>query len=325
MASCALEYGYPTMNAIGEKLHRSWQLFKHSVMVIREHPKLLVFPIVTGILTAGIALFFLAPVALVLLAPHWIEGGRIQAVADSVGFLRFKQAGNFNFQLQPIGAAILAVIYLLDMFLATMASVAFNSEILEALGSRPVSIRHGISVACRRWKSVLLWSLLAGILGLTIRALEERLAFFGRLIAGFIGLTWSVASIFAIPILARDSSVSNPFAVLSKSAETIKRTWGEMLAGYVGMKGTNILVLWFSILFWVLTGAAAYFLSPWLLLMAGVPWLFALVAYSYLASIASRVYLCALYLYASEGAVPAPYDASMMTTGWKLKKGASLA
>jgi hypothetical protein len=313
------------MNAIGEKLHRSLQLFKRSVLVIREHPKLLVFPIVTGILTAGIALFFLAPVALVLLAPHWIEGGKIQALADSIGFLRFKNAQSFNFQVQPVGTVILAIIYLLNMFLATMASVAFNSEILEALGGRLVSIRHGVSVACSRWKSVLLWSLMAGIIGLIIRALEERLAFVGRLIAGFIGLAWSVASIFAIPLLARDPSVSNPFAVLSKSADTIKRTWGEMLAGYVGMKGTNILVLCLSILFWLLTGAAAYFVSPWLLLLAGVPWLVSLVAYSYLAGIASRVYLCALYLYASEGAVPAPYDASMMSSGWKLKKGTSLA
>jgi hypothetical protein len=95
-----------------------------------------------------------------------------------------------------------------------------------------------------------------------------------------------------------------------------------MLAGYVGMKGTNIVVFCLSILFWLLTGAAAYFVSPWLLLLAGVPWFVSLIAYIYLAGIASRVYLCALYLYASEGAVPAPYDASMMSAGWKLKKGA---
>ena len=92
------------------------------------------------------------------------------------------------------------------------------------------------------------------------------------------------------------------------------------------MRGTNLLVLWLSILFWVLTGAGAYLISnPWLLLMAGLPWLFAVIAYGYLASIASRVYLCALYLYASEGVVPGYYDESMMSTAWKLKKGAGRA
>ncbi|HYG35150.1 MAG TPA: hypothetical protein VEC99_10220, partial [Clostridia bacterium] len=101
-------------------------------------------------------------------------------------------------------------------------------------------------------------------------------------------------------------------------------TWGEMLAGYVGMQGTNLLVLWLSILFWVGMGICAVLLSnAWVLLVALAPWLLAVITYSYLASMASRVYLCALYLYASEGVVPAPYDASMMNTGWRMKKGGS--
>jgi hypothetical protein len=71
------------MNTILEKLQRSWLLFRRSVQVIIENPKLLVFPVLTGAFTAAIGLFFLAPVVLVVLAPHWIEGSRIQAVADS--------------------------------------------------------------------------------------------------------------------------------------------------------------------------------------------------------------------------------------------------
>jgi hypothetical protein len=196
------------MNAITEKLNRSWQLFRRSVLVIQEHPKLLVFPVVTGLLTTAIALFFLAPVALVMLAPNWIAGSKIQALAHSIGFLRFQQGGSFNFQVQPLGSAILGSIYLLNMFLATLSSVAFNHQIMEALSGQPVSLSRGIEAACARWKSILLWSLLAGVVGLIIRALEERLAFVGRLVAGFIGLAWSVAAIFAIPILARDQEVS---------------------------------------------------------------------------------------------------------------------
>lgn len=312
------------MNAVAERLQRSWQLFKRSVQVLREHPKLLVFPIVTGLLTSVIALFFLAPVAVLLLAPHWIEGSRIQAVADSIGFLRFERAATFDFHVQPLGTAILAGIYLLNMFLATMASVAFNHQIMEALSGRRVSISEGLEAACARWQPVLLWSLLAGVVGLIIRAVEERLALVGRLVAGLIGMAWSVAAVFAIPILAREPSVSNPFTVLTKSATTIKRTWGEMLAGYVGMRGTNGIVVWLSIVFWVGVGASAFLLkTPWVLLLAGLPWLVAVLAYGYLASIASRVYLCALYLYASEGVVPGYYDAPMMNMAWRMKKRAA--
>ena len=311
------------MNVLLEKLQRSWLLFRRSVQVIWDNPKLLIFPIVTAVLTLTIALFFLAPVALVFLVPHWVEGSRIQGLAHGFGFLKPQSGGGFNFQIQPMGSALLAGMYLLNMFLATMANVAFNSQIIEALNGRPVSISRGLAVACSRWKAVLLWSLVAGVVGLIIRSIEERWAFVGRLVAGLIGLAWSAASIFVIPIIVLDHSVSNPFSILTRSAATIKRTWGEMLAGYVGMQGTNLMVLWGSIVFWVVTGASAIVLSnPWILLM-GIPWLGIVIAYGYITSIASRVYLCALYLYAADGVVPGYYDESMMGMGWKLKKAKS--
>ena len=312
------------MNGITEKLNRSWQLFKRSVLVIRENPKLLIFPMVTGLLTAAIALFFLAPVGLMVFAPHWLAGTKLEGLANSFGFVKFRHGVSFNFSLQPLGTAVLAGGYLVNMFLATMSSVAFNHEILQALKGQPVCITRGIEAACSRWKSVLLWSLLAGMVGLIIRAVEERVAFVGRLVAGLIGLAWSVASIFAIPILAQEPGFSNPFAILSKSAETIKRTWGEMLTGYAGMQGTNLLVLWVSIVFWVAAGASAYLMSSaWVLLIAGLPWLVAIIAYGYVAGIASRVYLCALYLYAADGFVAGQFEASMMNQGWKIKKSAA--
>jgi hypothetical protein len=211
--------------------------------------------------------------------------------------------------------------YLLNMFLATMASVAFNQQILEALNGRPVSVIAGMAAACARWKGILLWSLLPGVVGLAIRALEERLSFFGRIVAGLVGLAWSVASVFVIPILARDPTLPNPFKVLSRSAETIKRTWGETLTGYAGMRGMKILVLLGSLLFWAAAIAAASFIgNAWVLLVLGLPWLAGVIAYSYLSSVASRVYLCALYVYAADGIAPSQFDSEMMHSGWKLKK-----
>src|SRR5262249_45722585 len=157
--------------------------------------------------------------------------------------------------------------------------------------------------------------------GLIIRKLEEKLSLIEKLVVGWIGLAWSVASIFAIPILVREPSLSNPFAVLFRSAATIKRTWGEMLTGYIGMKGSNVLFFWGSVLVWLWSGLVAYLLgNPWVLLVTGVFWLPCLILYSYVASIASRVYLCALYLYASDGVVRGPYNAGMMEMGWKRRE-----
>jgi hypothetical protein len=70
------------MNGILEKLQRSWQLFKRSIRVIREHPKLLLFPLVMGVLTTMIALFFLVPVGVAVLAPHGGGGGLAQSLVS---------------------------------------------------------------------------------------------------------------------------------------------------------------------------------------------------------------------------------------------------
>ena len=60
------------MNAIYEKLHRSWQLFVRSIAVMRQHPKLLVFPLlvlwanVHGSVVLGVALVSLAALIVLL-------------------------------------------------------------------------------------------------------------------------------------------------------------------------------------------------------------------------------------------------------------------
>jgi hypothetical protein len=46
---------------------------------------------------------------------------------------------------------------------------------------------------------------------------------------------------------------------------------------------------------------------------------FCLVVIAYLQNIASQVYRCALFIYASEGVVPGPYDQDMMDLAWKVK------
>lgn len=310
------------MNSITEKLARSWQLFRSSVLVIRAHPRLLVFPIVTGLLTLSVAAFFLAPVAVVLFAPHWLHSASLQAAVGRLGILQFGRGTPFHGYLQPLTTFLFAGVYLLNLFLASLSSVAFSAEILEALAGHPVSIRRGLESACRRWKSVLLWSLLAGSVGLLIRAVEDKLSFVGRLVAGLLGMAWSVASIFAIPVLVRETSVNNPFEVLSRSAKTIKATWGEMLVGYFGLQGMNLLFFWCSLLYWAAAGLLAYLLSTgWVLLGAAAPWLVSLVTYGYLSNIAGRVYLCALYLYAADGVVASPFDASMLSRPFKTKQG----
>jgi hypothetical protein len=215
----------------------------------------------------------------------------------------------------------LAFLYFVSMFFATFFNVAFYHEILTALGGQPVSIVRGLKFAGTKWKSVLMWALFAGLVGLIIRQLEERLSFVGRIIARFIGIAWSIAAVFVIPIIVCEEQNTNPVALLKKSAGILKRTWGEALIGYVGLGMVSGLMMIASMVFLIGALVGSIVLNNfWLLAIAGVLWLVAMFVLSYLTSLAGQIYKGALYLYAASGVVPEPYSQEMLDSAWKFKK-----
>jgi hypothetical protein len=207
------------------------------------------------------------------------------------------------------------------LFLATFFNVAFYNEILAALSGEPVSLGRGFRFAMTRLKAILMWSLLAGVVGLVIKALEERLGLIGRIVVRLIGVAWSVASVFAVPIIVRDEDATNPVQTLKKSADILRRTWGEALIGYVGVSFASGLIVLASLMLLVVAGIVSFVLNTgWIIGIAAVLWLIGVVAFAYLTSVMSQVYKGALYLYASDGIVAAPYNADMFNSAWKFKK-----
>ena len=276
---------------IMSRFQRSWQLFKSSLFIIARNKQLLVFPIIIFFLTMMIFLFFLAPVVLRPTGYSYASAQHWQAIGHSLFTQAPDAAGNNSRgSLTPGAMVYLAFLYFVSMFFATFFNVAFYHEILVALGGQPVSIIRGLKFAGTKWKAVLMWALFAGLVGLIIRQLEERLSFVGRIIARFIGIAWSIAAVFVIPIIVCEEQNANPVALLKKSAGILKRTWGEALIGYVGLGMVSGLMLLVSMVF--LFGALAVSIllkNFWLLGIAGVLWLVAMFVLSYLTSLAGQI------------------------------------
>lgn len=299
------------------KFQRSWALFKSSLQVISANKKLLLFPILITLLLCVIALFFIAPIALWDTGHAYTDPAHWKAVADH--WLVWSGDGR-DMKFSNAGYALLAVLYLVSTFLATFFNVAFYSQILNALRGRPVSVADGLRVAAARVKAILAWSLLTGVVGIIIRAIEERVGIVGRWIAAFIGLAWSVTSIFVVPIIVMEGSGANPVQFLKTSAAMLKKTWGESLLGYLGIRIGGLLVLLGSlVLFAVIIFLGVVFENYLVLGLVTALWFFGLIAFMYLLNVAGDVYQGALYVYASEGTVPAPFDQDQMNMAWKTK------
>jgi hypothetical protein len=302
------------------RLERSWSLFKSSLMVIVRNKQLLVFPIFITAATVAIFLFFFAPAALWPTGFSYTSGEHWHALADKY-FRSYGSQRNPHFSLSPIAYAYGALVYLASMFVATFFNVAFYNEILAALNGEAVSLSRGLKFACTRWKAILMWAMFAGLIGLIIRIIAERFDFVGQLIAKFIGLAWSIASVFVIPIIVRDDSTVNPLALLKKSAGTLSQVWGEGLIGYVGIGIINTIFMLGSVAILAVSVTVAIAIQNfWLLGFTIAGWIISMFIWSYLMNVAGLVYKGALYLYASEGIVSEPYDQDMLNSAWKFKK-----
>lgn len=299
--------------ALSDRIHTSWQLLQSSLRVLRDNPRLLLFPIVSTLCTIALAIFFFAPVIVVLFS----VGGGLGFTAEG-----WKQAEpqHLSDLMHRSFYIYGGLIYLVSLFAATFFNVAFYHEVMRALSGEPVSLGDGLRFALSRIRSILMWSLLAGTVGLIIRSIEERLGFIGRIVMAFIGTAWSVAAVFAIPVIVRRNE-TNPLAVLRDSVGTLKQTWGESLTGFVGIRLAGAAVVLVTLGTAAVGAIIAVLVHQiWFAVAVGVLWVLTIVAVAGLVRIATHIYRCALYVYASEGVVPGPYTPELMDAGWKVKK-----
>ncbi len=206
---------------------RSLRMLSASWRVLRENPGLTVFPAISVVLSLIVGLVCFGT---------WAPRGGHGAAGARDGLL-----------LPSLIAA----------YPLTFISVYFSVALAEVLGGR-LDGRHtttaeGLSAANQRIGLIAAWSLLACTVGLALRLLEERLPLAGRIAASLFGLAWSLATLFAIPVLAYEGR--GPFATVERSTEIFKRRWGAQIGGSVGI-GFAAMVLSIPLAVLLLVGIA---------------------------------------------------------------------
>ncbi|HEV2330212.1 MAG TPA: DUF6159 family protein [Verrucomicrobiae bacterium] len=325
------------------KFKRSIRLLKTAVAILFREKKLLLFPLLATGLALAVALFFVAPVALYPSGHSYLSTAHWTVIGDRItqAFLPHPPSGSHHHQMAigistglAGGSRIIfqhwwitlpfVVIYFTSMFLATFCNVAFYHEIMQALNGQPVSIRRGFYFAIMRWRAVLMWSLFAGLVGYIIQFIEQRVGFLGKIIASFVGFAWSVACIFIIPSLVRDMETTNPLELLRHSSGALKRTWGEVVVGFAGF---HVAVAFIFVPIVIFVSAIGFTLGHFhffhhmllarLLIFAGM--FLMLLPLSWLKNVVNSVYRCALFIYATEGVIPEPFDKELLDSAWKVK------
>jgi hypothetical protein len=195
------------------RIARSWRLSRLAWQVVRSDRAILVLA-VTSTLLSTVAL---------------------AVIYDLTGmFAGHRHHGDGRF----------ALVTLIVAFPLTFLGVFFNTAIAAAangvLEGERLSLREALAVPTRRIGQVAAWSLLATVVGVVIDQIARRLPLLGNVIVRVVGLSWSLAALFVIPILATEGCAAPE--CLHRSVSLVKKRWGE------GIGGNVLITLWAVVL-----------------------------------------------------------------------------
>ena len=265
-----------------ERFKRSWELAKQSWKVMRSHPSLAIFPIISGIATLLVSISFILPI-----------------------FFSLKASGTFDSHNsnEPQFSAIYYVIsfcyYLISYFVVVFFNVGLIHCANKVLNNEPTSVGDGLRAAMKRLGPILGWSLIGATVGMILRTISERVGFVGQIVVALLGGAWNIVTFFVVPTLAIEGI--GPIAAIKTSFETIKKTWGESLIGNIGVSTAVGLMALIPIPLMI---AVMFTGSVWAILAVVVISALYWLALAIVGSCLTGIYTTAVFHYARTGSVP---------------------
>lgn len=281
------------------KIRNSWQIAKQCWRVLLLDSELLVFPLLSaGALLLVIASFFI---------PLW-SSGMLQSASEHHHHVTVTR--------DPVLFVAYFAFYLVSYFVMIFFNAALVSCAMICLRGGNPTVGDGLRAASKCLPAILGWTLLSAVVGMVIQAIEERVGFLGRLVVGFIGLSWAIASYFVIPTMVTENV--GPIEALKRSASIIKRTWGETLTTQIGL--TVVAFAGGLVAMAVIVGGGVLMpVSPVLggsVMALGVAGFFAAIVVT---ATLQAILTAALYLYAADGGVPHNFDNTLLKNAFAPK------
>ena len=146
------------------------------------HPKLLLFPIFSGLAFIAIA--------------ATIAGAKIDFI---------RHLGENVRHDEPLIYAAFFAFYFACTFMIVFFNAALVFCALESFAGKQLSLRTGLATAAGRLPQILAWTFVATTIGVILSVLKnflkDRLGFLGALLGGVGELAWSVTTYFVVPVL----------------------------------------------------------------------------------------------------------------------------
>ncbi|MBN1911591.1 MAG: hypothetical protein JW818_17755 [Pirellulales bacterium] len=273
------------------RISHTWSLMGASWEILKQDKEMLIFPLISGICCLMVLASFAVPL---VLTDSWTPPAKNAPVGDQVAYY-----------------AMLFAFY----FCNYLVIVFFNSAVIACatirLSGGDPTLGDGFRAAMSRLPLIIGWALVSATVGLILRLIEDRSEKVGALVAGLLGMAWSVVSFLAIPILVIERE--GPLTALKRSTALLKKTWGQQLVGNFSFGMVFFLL---SIPAYLVIGLGVFLgmssgLWPVTIVCVVLSVIY-LIVLALIESVLFAIFQAALYLYARDGEVPTGFQADLL-------------
>ncbi len=282
------------------KIGNTWALVKQSFAILREDEELMLLPILSAIscivvtlsLLAGSGVFFYPQIkAAIAEQGSWHPSNTLVFG----GMLLFYLANYF-------------VIIFFNTALVCAASIRLE-------GGNP-TVRDGLRAAWNRVGVIFRWSILAATVGMILRMIEDRSSLVGRIVISLVGMAWTLATFFVIPILAFENL--GPIEALKRSAHLFRSNWGEEVVGTFSFGLIFFLLALPGIALPILGGSLGG--GTWFTVGASLMIIY-FIFLAVLSASTHGIFMAELYRYANKGEVSTGFSQNTLSSAWQPKSG----
>ena len=277
------------------KLANGLMIAKQSFLVLKKDKEILMFPVISSIVSLLIMATFIIPI--ILFADTLTQN----AVVLYIGIFLF---------------------YISTYFVVTF----FNSGLITCVnirlsGGNP-TFSDGLKNAFAHISSIFMWALISATVGTVLQIVIGQLERFGtvgriigRLIVDTIGFVWGLLTYFVVPVIIIENV--RPKEAIKESAELFRKTWGENIMGNFSISIFFVLFALIAIVPFVLaifTGSLSIVVTTIVLIV--LYWIGLGITNASL----KGIFVTALYIYAKTGVVPNGFDKDIIVQAFKEKK-----
>lgn len=246
--------------------------------VLKQEKSLLVFPLISGVC----CLLLLASFAI----PIWLTGA-------------WQPPGHGAEPIRQIAYyGTLFTFYMANYFIVLFFNAAIIACAAIRLGGGTPTLGDGIHAALSHLPALVGWALVSATVGLILRIIEDKSDKVGQIVAGLLGMAWTIVSFFVVPILVLENK--GPVAALQDSTALLKRTWGEQVVSHFSF-GAIFFVLAIPAI--LLVGMGFHFSGLAVGLICVAVAAVYLITLALVQSALQAIFQTALYLYARDGRV----------------------